>query len=670
MLEVHLSGRIFSSATPLSSFLPSRKIKESLHVILSDNQTFPIITSLWTLIFNDKRLRSLTLVDLQFNENDAALLAQYFTEGNQLTRLTFDSVRGTVDVFYRIFNEGLVNNTSVKRLIFINVQRFDSRWIADLIVKHKQMEYLSLRDNFLTNEDIVSIVDALNMNTTLKAIDLSHNSIGNVGALALANVFQHGHSSIHFVNLIDNHIDVEKQEKILHQCGESIRIVFSCDSESMLDPSETARQRKCSEKKSRILSIIYVTFLFFLWGIPHQLNDILIRQFTKLFVLNRFTAGLVQSSFFMGYFVLAFPAAYVLRRWGYKLGIILGFVLYGTGSFLFWPAALTGQYPPFLLAVFVLATGLAFLETAANPYIANAAGPMETSEIRLNIVQAFNPLGTITGAVMGSYMIFSDIYLNEHEIEKMRESRIYDDYLKQETLRVVQPYAILGGMAFLWATLIARIPFPTHTKINQTHIIQSSNPKNRLCHGVFLFSVVAQFVYVGAQVGTWSYFMHYIHDYVEVEERTRSYLLIAALALLAIGRLIAALFMHLGYSPSILLACCALSNTLLILLAVILPNSIGVAALFFTAFFMGPMFPTIFALGIKNMDESTTKLASCFLVMACIGGAIFPFLMNLISIQTKRLSLVYLLPGGAYVIIAIFALLTLKINLKDMPTYL
>lgn len=664
MLEVHLSGRIFSSSTPLSSFLPPVEIKENLHVILSNNLTFPIISSLWKLIFNDKRLRSLSLVDFQLNENDASLLAQYFQEGNQLTKLTFDSVRGTMDIFHRILHEGLMDNTSIRRLIWADVQRFDHRWMADLIRKNTTIEYLSLRDNRLTDEDTNSIADALKTNQKLKGIDFSENTIGNPGALVLVNACQHEHSNIHFVNLIGNNIDHDCQRGILTQGRGSIRIVFTCDSELMLHPSETLGDRRSAEKRSRIVSIIYVTCVFFLWGIPHQLNDVLIRQFMKLFVLNRFTAGLVQSSFFMGYFILAFPAAYVLQRWGYKLGIILGFLLYGTGSFLFWPAALTGLYPPFLLAIFVLATGLAFLETAANPYIANAAGPMETSEKRLNIAQAFNPLGTMTGAVIGPYLIFSDMYFNAKEIEQMREKRIYDDYLKQETLRVVQPYAVLGGIAFLWATLITRVSFPTHTKINQINVIRPADTKHQLCRGVFIFAVIAQFVYVGAQVGTWSHFMQYTHDYVNVTDKTRSYLLTAALALLATGRLTAALFMHLGCPPPILLAICAISNILLILLAVILPNSIGVAAVFFTSFFMGPMFPTIFALGIKNMDESTTKLASCFLVMACIGGAIFPFLMDLISLQSKHLSLAYVLPGGAYTIIAIFALIAYGLSLK------
>ena len=411
------------------------------------------------------------------------------------------------------------------------------------------------------------------------------------------------------------------------------------------------------KKKSQFISIIYVTCLFFLWGIPHQLNDVLIRQFMKLFILSRFEAGLVQSAFYMGYFVLALPAAYVLRRWGYKLGIILGFVLYGTGAFLFWPAALTGQYPPFLLALFVVATGLAFLETAANPYIANAAGPMKTSEKRLNLAQAFNSLGKIAGALMGPFFILSDVHLNEKQIAQMRDRRIYDDYLKQETLRVVQPYAILGGIAFLWAVLIIHVPFPVHTNINQIKSKQSVKQKNQLYGSVFLFSIVAQFVYVGAQVGTWSYFMQYIHDSVEVPEQTRSYLFTGTLVLFAVGRFIAALLMHLGYTPSLLLATCAFVNIIFIIITVTLPNSIGVATLLFTSLFMAPMFPTIFALGIKDMDESTTKLASCFLVMACMGGAICPSAMNLISVQTKRLSLAYVLPGCAYVIVAIFALL-------------
>jgi FHS family L-fucose permease-like MFS transporter len=269
---------------------------------------------------------------------------------------------------------------------------------------------------------------------------------------------------------------------------------------------------------------------------------------------------------------------------------------------------------------------------------------------------------------MGTFFIFSGIDLNEKEIKQMLERKTYDDYLKQETLRVVQPYAILGGVAFFWAILIATISFPTHMKSNEKNEL---NKENNLCRSVFLFSVLAQFVYVGAQVGTWSYFMQYTQDYVKVGEQISSYLLTGTLALFAIGRFTAALFMHFGYSPSMLLATCAFSNVILISITVLLPNSSGVAALFFTSFFMGPMFPTIFALGIKNMNESTTKLGSSFLVMACIGGAICPPIMDLISVQTKRLSLAYILPGGAYIIVGIFALFAYGLtNTKKNKSYM
>jgi FHS family L-fucose permease-like MFS transporter len=654
MLEIHLSGEILSSPST-SSLLPSSNIDENLHIVLSNNGRFEIVSSLWTLIFSDKRLRSLSLVNLQLNQNDAFSLARYFHEQNYLIKLTIDSVRGTMDMFNHIINEGLQNNASIRRLNLSNAENLNATAIANLIKNNKHIESLFLKRNNLSENDATIIADALRLNTKLKSIDLSHNHINKTGALAFGNLCQQRHSSLTHINLIDNNIDNETQQNIRSQCQNLIHITFSTETEPIVKQSLTTINS--TKKKSQYVPIIFVTFLFFLWGVPHQLNNVLIHQFMKLFVLSRFEAGLIQSTFFMGYFVLALPAAYVLRRWGYKLGIILGFVLFGTGSFLFWPAALTGQYPPFLLALFVIATGVAFLETAANPYIANAAGPMETSEKRLTLAQAFNPLGTITGAVMGTFLIFSDIDLNENEIKQMRERKTYDDYLKHETLRAVQPYAILGGVSFLSAILIAMVTFPTHTKIDKIN-------ENNLYRRVYLVSIIAQFGYVGAQVGTWSYFMQYVQDYVEVGEQISSYLLTGTFALFAIGRLTAALFMHYGYSPSMLLATCSFINVLLIGITVFVPNSIGVGALLFTSFFMGPMFPTIFALGIKDMNESTTIIASCFLVMACIGGAIYPPLMGLISVKSKRLSLAYTLPGGAYIIVGIFALLAYKLTTK------
>src|SRR6202035_2023841 len=209
-----------------------------------------------------------------------------------------------------------------------------------------------------------------------------------------------------------------------------------------------------------LLPFILVTVLFFLWGIPNNLNDVLIRRFMKSFAITRFQAGLVQSAFYMGYFLLAMPAALLMRRAGYKSGFVIGLVLFGAGAFLFWPAALAGSYGFFLLALFVIASGLSFLETASNPFIAQLGDP-NSSERRLNFAQAFNPLGAITGALIGTVFIFSGVELTPREIAIQQARHTYEAYLRSETLRVVKPYLIIGAIALIWALLILRTKFPS-----------------------------------------------------------------------------------------------------------------------------------------------------------------------------------------------------------------
>jgi MFS transporter, FHS family, L-fucose permease len=169
---------------------------------------------------------------------------------------------------------------------------------------------------------------------------------------------------------------------------------------------------------------ILVTVLFFLWGVPNNLNDVLIRQFMKSFALGRFQAGLVQSAFYLGYFLFALPAALFMRRRSYKAGFVTGLMLFGFGTFLFWPAAIIARYSCFLFALFVIASGLAFLETAANPFIAQLGDP-ETSERRLNFSQAFNPLGSIAGILIGTVFIFSGIELSQEQVSALKASHQY-----------------------------------------------------------------------------------------------------------------------------------------------------------------------------------------------------------------------------------------------------
>ena len=648
MFEVHLQGETLAS----SPVLPSIPTDDDLHVTLSANGTHKILASLWTSIFSHARLRRLSLVDLQLYQSDARILADLLRDNTDLLEFKLQSVRQSVYVFDSILNEGLQANRGIRTLTLSDLEHIDTATVASLIQHNRTIQHLALTHDNVTSNGAALIADALRTNSTLVSLDLSHNRIDDEGAGALMDIVRQSHPSLVQLNLSGNTIKAETRSST------TTRVILVDEMQPMLPADESTDEVQPSPTKSkyRYLSTILVTFLFFLWGMPNQLNDVLIRQFSKAFVLSRFEAGLVQSAFYIGYFAWSLPAAYVLRRWGYKTGLVLGLGLFGTGSFLFWPAALIGQYVPFLIALFIIASGLAFLETAANPFIANAAGPASASEKRLNIAQAFNPLGAITGALIGTLFIFSGIELNAQQVEQMRANRTYDEYLRKETLRVVQPYVILGGVAYLWAVLIALTPFPANTvKTSETTDVQKSDS---LCRPLFLFSLLAQFAYVGSQVGAWSYFMQYADDYVTFAEKAAGYLLTGTLVMFAIGRLTGALLMHCGFSPSILLATFALINVLLTVITVLVPNSIGLGALFLTSFFMSLMFPTIFALGIKGLNAQTTKLASCLLVMAIVGGAVFPPLMGLISVKTKQLALAYALPGGGYLIIALYALLS------------
>ncbi|MBK7173088.1 MAG: L-fucose:H+ symporter permease [Bacteroidales bacterium] len=397
-----------------------------------------------------------------------------------------------------------------------------------------------------------------------------------------------------------------------------------------------------------IVPFILTTSLFFLWGIPNNLNDVLIRQFMKSFELTRFQAGLIQSAFYMGYFLLAMPAAMIMRRFGYKTGLVIGLFLYGFGCFLFWPAALIGEYGFFLFALFVIATGLAFLETGANPLITVLGNP-ESSERRLNFSQAFNPIGSITGVLIGTVFIFSGIEHDETKVEAMKVSGEYASYLQHETMRVVTPYLVLAGVTLLMAFLIMKTRFPhiddgdsdvkNGNKIKFTHLFRYPH---------FVKGVIAQFFYVGAQVGTWSFFIQYVQDYTGQNEKIAGYFLTGTLVAFMLGRFSATLLMK-NIQPHKLMGLYSIINVLLVLVSVVMPGWVGLWAIFLTSFFMSLMFPTIFALGIKGLGPYT-KIGGSMIVMAIIGGAFWTPIMGLIA-ENGSMALAMLVPLIAYLYI-------------------
>jgi FHS family L-fucose permease-like MFS transporter len=401
----------------------------------------------------------------------------------------------------------------------------------------------------------------------------------------------------------------------------------------------------------RFLPFFLVTALFFLWGVPNNFNDILIKQFMKSFEINRLQAGLVQSAFYLGYFLVAMPAGQLMRKAGYKAGILIGLGLYGAGCILFWPAAIVGQYWFFLMALFVIACGLAFLETASSPFIVQV-GPMETAEQRLNLSQAFNPLGSISAVLVGSRFIFSGVELSKAQVTAMQAAGTYQSYLRSETLRVVAPYLGLGAIVLLWAVLIARTPFP-HVGLDYTEKEAAGDhgpPLFKRWH--LVFAVIAQFLYVGAQVSAWSYMIPYVQSYTKLAERNAGYWLTGALVAFMVGRFISTWILR-YVDGARLLTIYAVINTILCTMAVLRPGWVGVGCLVANSFFMSMMFPTIFALGVKGLG-ARTKAGGALIVMAIIGGALLTPIMGKIA-DVAGVSYGYVVPAVCFVGIAIYA---------------
>jgi FHS family L-fucose permease-like MFS transporter len=397
----------------------------------------------------------------------------------------------------------------------------------------------------------------------------------------------------------------------------------------------------------RLLPFLVVTALFFLWAIPNNLNDILIPQFMKSFTINRSSAAGVQIAFYMGYFLLAIPAGQLMQRFGYKTGIVTGLVLLGTGCLLFYPAAQAGVYAFFLVALFVIASGLSFLETASNPFIAQL-GPSGSSERRLNFSQAFNPLGSITAGLLGTVRIFSGVDLTDAQVTAMKAAGTYQTYLHSETLRVVTPYLVLGSVALFWAILVVLTKFPVLSGEHDSHDPAVQSTHVRLFQRHFVFAVFAQFLYVGAQVGTWSYFIAYVRSATGLGSRPAGYMLTGTLAAFAIGRFSSAWLMRHFHARKMLVVY-AVVNVLLGLVAVTQANWLGVCCLLTTSLFMSIMFPTIFALGLKGMGEKT-KTAGSLLVMAILGGAVLPKLMGIMPLNMS-----FLVPVVCFAGVALYA---------------
>jgi FHS family L-fucose permease-like MFS transporter len=406
-----------------------------------------------------------------------------------------------------------------------------------------------------------------------------------------------------------------------------------------------------------------VTVLFFLWGMSNNLTDILVQQFKKSFELSPVSAQLVQTANFLGYFFMALPAALLMRKWGYKAGMVTGLCLFGGGMVLFWPAAVSGQYLPFLVALFTVGSGASFLETASNPFIAQF-GPAETSEQRLNFAQSFNPPGTIVGVLIGARFIFSGVEKTAPEIVQMKAAGTYAAYLHTEIMRVVPTYLAFGGVVLLCAFILSRMKFPAMHSEHEGEAGDHGSFAQLFQYPHLWFAVLANFCNVGAQISSWSSLIPYMKQFTSVSERHAAYYLTGVLVALTLGRFVSTPLMK-YVSPSRMLGVYGVVNVLLMAVTMTQPGIVGAWAVVASGFFLSIMFPTIFALGLKGLGPNT-KLAGSLLVMAIVGGAIFPPVLGLIARTTGSMAKGYIVPLAGFVVVALYGFLAPRIRSHEV----
>ncbi|MEI7965533.1 MAG: L-fucose:H+ symporter permease [Chitinophagaceae bacterium] len=401
------------------------------------------------------------------------------------------------------------------------------------------------------------------------------------------------------------------------------------------------------ENKSYWVAFILVTSLFFLWGFAHNLDPILIPHLKKSFTLTTTQSTLIDSAVFIAYFLMALPAGFIMKKLGYKMGIIIGLLFFATGCFLFIPSANEQSYNYFLIALFIIACGLTILETAANPYAAALGDPSSATQ-RLNLAQSFNGLAAALAPVIGARLILTKGF-TDAELNGMTEAA-RKIALAAEASSVKMPYTILGIVLLCIAVIFAFIQLP-NMKEDET---QSSgkNIFHAFKHRHLSWAVVAQFFYVGAQVSVFSLFILYATKSAGLTEiKAADYLGACGIAFL-VGRFLGTFFMK-YIRPERLLMLYSAVNILLCMVAIMATGMITVYAVVAICFFMSIMFPTIFSLGIKSL-KGDTEYGSSLIIMSIVGGAILPRIFGYISDASNNIQLGYFVPLVCFMVTCFF----------------
>lgn len=391
-----------------------------------------------------------------------------------------------------------------------------------------------------------------------------------------------------------------------------------------------------------LIPFILVTSLFFLWGFAHSLLDVLNKHFQDILGITKARSGWVQAALYGGYAIMAVPAGLIMNRFGYKRGIIFGLFTYAAGAFLFMPAAQIQTFEFTLFCLFVIACGLTCLETAANPF-STVLGPKATSEQRLNLSQSFNGLGWIMGPAIGGLLILGGDGTETNKFASM-------------TL----PYMIIGTLVLLVAILFIFTRLPEIHEGEYNDHGDKGRYRDLLKYIHFKNSVAAQFLYVAAQTGINSFFINYVTETMpQFSNEKAAYLLSIGFIFFMVGRFSGSIMMT-WFRPNQMLALYAVINIIAMVFVVLGLGWLSLIAIYLTYFCMSIMFPTIFALGIKDLG-GLTKKGSSFLVMMVAGGAVCPMLMGWIA-DNSTMAMGFIVPLLCFCFIAFFGLRGYKVK--------
>lgn len=377
--------------------------------------------------------------------------------------------------------------------------------------------------------------------------------------------------------------------------------------------------------KSILLPFILITSLFSLWGFANAVTDPMVTAFKKVLELDNFQASLVQLAFYGGYFTMALPAALFIRKYSYKVGILIGLTLYATGALLFYPAAVTEQFLFFLAGLYILTFGLAFLETSANPYIL-AMGDSSTATQRLNLAQAFNPVGNILGLLVAQQFVLKKLQSDNVDFASLSETQ--KAAITTADLMVIRdPYVILGIVVIAVLVLIVINKMPKG-KGGEMHMPLSKVFGSLIKKSIYVEGVITQAFYVGAQIMCWTYIYQYAEAIGLSAEEAGTYQFFAFVSFF-LGRFICTFLLKYVDSGKLLMGLSFLA-VLFTLATMFITGLLGLYALVAISFCMSLMFPTIYGVALEGLSEDESKIGAAGLVMAIVGGALMPTLQGMI----------------------------------------